>query len=462
MTDTLLTTRNFSGRWAAITLCALALAAAGCNRGGADAKKGAGNKKGDAVPVTLTAVARRDVPLDLEVIGNVEAYSVISVRSQVSGLLQKVHFREGDFVAKGQVLFSIDPSPFNAAVREAEANLARAEAQLGQAQATLKRDIAQSKYAGQQADRYKSLAKEGIVSKEQVDQFTTTVDTNNEIVRVDEAAIRSADASLVAARAQVDTAKIQLGYTTIRSPIDGRTGAISVKEGNLVSSNTVELTSINQVQPIYVTFAVPESNLAEIKRFAAEGHLPVNVLPGEGEDDVTPEVGALTFVDNAVDASTGTIKLKGTFPNAGRHLWPGAFVRVRLRLSTQKDALVVPAQAIQEGQNGQFVYVATDQGTADARPVKVGSRTGQEMVIQEGVEAGDKVVVEGQLRLAPGMKIRPREGRPGGPGKGRRKGGDAQVSELSQGGPAASDPPQQDGSPAPGARKGRKGQHKQP
>lgn len=460
MTETQLTSRNTPGRWAAITLAVLAIASAGCGRETADRKKGA-SKKGDAVPVTLTAVTKRDVPLDLEVIGNVEAYSVVSIRAQVNGMLQKVHFREGDFVAKGQVLFSIDPSPFNATLREAEANLARAEAQVGQSQATLKRDIAQSRYAGQQADRYKSLQKEGIVSKEQVDQFTTTVDTNSEIVRVDEAAIRSAEASLVAARAQVDNAKIQLGYTTIRSPIDGRTGNIAVKEGNIVTSNSMELISINQVQPIYVTFAVPESNLPEIKKFAAEGRLPVTVLPSEGEE-VTPEIGTLTFVDNNVDASTGTIKLKGTFPNAGRHLWPGAFVRVRLRLSTQKDALIVPAQAIQEGQDGQFVYVATDKMTAEQRPIKVGARVGQDMVIREGVEPGERVVVEGQLRLAPGMKIRAREGRPGGPGKGKKKGGDAPQSEISQGGAAPADPPQPEGSPTPGARKGRKGERKKP
>ncbi|MBN9660252.1 MAG: efflux RND transporter periplasmic adaptor subunit [Acidobacteria bacterium] len=456
-----MTTRTISGRWAAITLAVLALAGTGCNRGGAASKKDA-SKKGDAVPVSVTAVAKRDVPLDLEVIGNVEAYSVISVRSQVSGLLQKVHFKEGDFVSKGQVLFSIDPSPFNAALREAEANLTRAEAQIGQAQATLKRDIAQAKYAGQQADRYKSLQKEGIVSKEQVDQFTTAADTNSEIIRVDEAAIRSAEASVVAARAQVDNARIQVGYTTIRSPIDGRTGNITVKEGNIVSSNTIELTSINQVQPIYVTFAAPESNLAEIKRFAAEGRLPVTVLPSEGEE-VTPEIGTLTFVDNNVDSTTGTIKLKGTFPNAERHLWPGSFVRVRLRLSTRKDALIVPAQAVQEGQDGQFLYVATDKMTVEQRPVKVGSRSGQDMVIDQGVEAGEKVVVEGQLRLAPGMKIRIREGRPGGPGKGGKKGGGGAAvtaAETPQGAPAADAPPAQDGSTTPGARKGRKGEHK--
>ncbi|WP_321474657.1 efflux RND transporter periplasmic adaptor subunit [uncultured Paludibaculum sp.] len=456
-----MTSRNISGRWAAITLAVLTVAVAGCNRGGAASKKDGSNKKGDAVPVTLTAVAKRDVPLDLEVIGNVEAYSVISVRSQVSGPLQRVHFREGDFVSKGQVLFSIDPSPFNSALREAEANVARAEAMLGQAQATLKRDIAQSKYAGQQADRYKSLQREGIVSKEQVDQFTTAADTNNEIIRVDEASIRSAEASLVASRAQVENARIQLGYTTIRSPIDGRTGNIAVKEGNIVSSNTIELTSINQIQPIYVTFSVPESNLAEVKRFAAEGRLPVSVMPSQGEE-TTPEVGTLTFVDNNVDATTGTIKLKGTFPNSGRHLWPGAFVRVSLRLSTQKDALIVPAQAIQEGQEGQFVYVATDKMTVEQRPVKVGSRSGQDMVIDHGVQAGEKVVVEGQLRLAPGMKVRAREPRPGGPGKGGKKRATPQADEeISQSStPAAL--PSSDGSTTPGARKGRKGERKQP
>ena len=393
------------------------LLTAGCTKRDVASAKDSGKKGGDGIPVTLAAAVPKDVPLEVQVIGNVEAYSNVVMKSQVTGLLTKVHFKEGDYVKKDDLLFSIDPSPFEAQLAEAEANLARSEAQQAQAEAQLKRDQAQARFAKTQATRYDALMKRGIISKDQTEQISANADTALEGVRVDEAAIRSARASVTAIRAQVQNVKIQLGYTQIRSPLDGRTGNLNVKEGNLVTANTTELITINQVQPIYATFAVPEANLPEIKRYMGEGKLPVTVAPQEGGEQL--DAGVLTFVDNMVDVSTGTIKLKGTFTNADRRMWPGEFVRVTLRLATQRDAIIVPGQAVQEGQDGPFVYVARQDMTVEARKVQLGSRLGQDVMVQNGLEAGEKVVTEGQLRLSPGMKVRSRETGPqkGGPRK---------------------------------------------
>ena len=396
--------------WLACVACLGALLVGGCSSKPVDTK--GASKRGDGVPVSMTSVAQKDVPLEIDVIGNVEAYSTVSLRAQITGPLQKVHFKEGDFVKKGQLLFTIDPKPFEATLREAEANLARTEAQLKQAEATLTRDRAQARYAQSQAARYRSLFKEGVTSQDQAEQIQANADTVNELTRVDEAAIASARASVVATRAQVETAKINLGYTNIYAPVDGRTGSLALKEGNQIAANTMEIVTINQVQPLYVTFAVPESNLSQVKKYLDVGKLPVTATHQEGGES---ETGLLTFVDNAVDTSTGTIKLKGTFQNAGRHLWPGEFVRVKLRLTVQQNALVVPSQAIQEGQEGQFVYVVKEDQTVEQRPVQVGPRLAQETMVASGLQAGERVVTDGMLRLAPGMKVIKREPRKGGP-----------------------------------------------
>ncbi|MCL5746577.1 MAG: efflux RND transporter periplasmic adaptor subunit [Acidobacteria bacterium] len=354
--------------------------------------------------MTVAAAAKREVPVAVEAIGNVEAYSTVSIKAQVNGPLQRVHFREGDFVRTGDLLFTIDPSPFQAALSEAEANLARSEAQLAQSQATLKRDSAQAKYLQAQASRSTALFKQGIFSRDQTEQVQASADAQDAGVRADEAGIKGAEAAVVAGRAAVATAKIQLGYTVIRSPIAGRTGNLAVKEGNLVAANNTELTTINQVQPVYVTFSIPETHLAVLKQHMAQGQLPVSASPQDG----TPgeETGRLTFVDNTVDPATGTIRLKGTFPNPNRKLWPGGYVRVTLRLATRHNAVVVPAQALQIGQNGAFLYVVKPDSTVEARPVTTGARVDQDIVIESGLQPGEKVVTEGQLRLAPGMRVR--------------------------------------------------------
>jgi multidrug efflux system membrane fusion protein len=373
------------------------------------------------VPVTVAKATQRDVPVEIQVIGNVEAYSTINVKAQVSGQLTEAYFHEGDFVHKGAKLFQIDPRPLEAAYNQALANVSRDEASLGQTQANLARDAAQLRYQEDQAKRYSDLYNGGVISKDQSEQLRAAADAMAQAVNADKAAIESAKAAIAASRATAENAKVQLSYTNIPSPIDGRTGNLTVKTGNVVTANNMDLMTINQIEPIYVTFAVPEAQLPSIKKYMAAGKLVVRARPQDG--DVTDEdSGYLTFIDNTVDVTTGTIKLKGTFPNSAHKLWPGQFVRVTLMLTTQPNAIVVPNQAIQTGQNGSFVYVVKDDKTVEARPVVPGSRVGQDMVVNEGIETGETVVIEGQLRLAPGSKVVVRDGRGGGAGGGGGRG----------------------------------------
>jgi multidrug efflux system membrane fusion protein len=407
----------------AITLCgcgnsgttnAKSDAPGGGGGGGKGGKRGAG---GD-VPVTVAKATQRDVPVEIQVIGNVEAYSTITIKAQVSGQLTKVYFHEGDFVHKGEKLFSIDPRPLEAAYSQALANIARDQAALGQAEANLSRDQAQAKYQDTQAKRYADLYAGGVISKDQSEQLRAGADAMAQTVNADKAAIESARAAIGASKATAENAKVQLSYTDIPSPIDGRTGNLTVKEGNVLGANNMDLMTINQIEPIYVTFSVPEAQLPSIKKYMAMGKLVVRARPQDG-DVKDEDLGVLTFVDNTVDVSTGTIKLKGTFPNAAHKLWPGQFVRVTLKLTTQPNAVVVPNQAINTGQNGSFVYVVKQDRTAEQRPVVTGARVDQDMVVNEGLEPGETVVVEGQLRLAPGMRVVVRDASGGG-GRGKR------------------------------------------
>jgi len=355
------------------------------------------------VPVTVAQALRRDVPVEIQAVGNVEAISTIGVKTQVGGELTRVHFQEGDTVRRGDLLFSIDQRPFAAQLSQAEANLARDKAQLSQAQANLARDLAQEKYAEAQAARYARLAGEGVISREQNEQTRTDADAKAASVRADHAAIESAQAAIAADAAMVENASIQLGYTTIRSPIDGRTGNLNVKAGNVVKANDVDLVTIHQITPIYVTFAVPESELAAVKSRMAQGRLAVAATPQD--DPGFHDSGVLTFIDNAVDRTTGTIKLKATFQNTGRKLWPGQFCRVVLRLATQTGAVVVPSEAVQTGQNGEYVFVVRSDRTVESRPVRPGIRAGAATVIDQGLAPGETVVTEGHLRLAPGVRV---------------------------------------------------------
>ena len=400
------------GAWTAIGVLALSLVFKGCG-GKAEGPAPGAQKKGGAVPATVAKVTERNVPVEVSVIGNVEAYSTVTVKAQVSGELMKAHFQEGDYVNKGDLLFEIDPRPLQAAVRQSEANLAKELSVQAQAEANLVRDEAQEKYVQQQADRFYRLFQQGIISKDQAEQYRTNASVVSAAVNADKAAVESARASVGAGRAALENVKLSLAYTAIRSSMEGRTGNLSVKAGNIVTANLSDLTTINQVQPIYVTFSVPESNLSALKKYMALGKLTVFAVPQQ-EEGVGEETGVLTFVDNTVDASTGTIKLKGTFVNAERRLWPGEFVRVRLRLTTEMNALVVPNQAVQAGQEGSYVYVVKEDRKVEQRAVETGARMDQDLVIQKGLVAGETVVTEGHLRLAPGMQIALRSDRKGG------------------------------------------------
>jgi multidrug efflux system membrane fusion protein len=385
-----------------------------------------------AIPVTVGSVTQKSIPLQVRAIGSVEAYEVVSVKSQVGGELAKVHFREGQDVKKGDLLFTIDPRPFEATLRQAEANLnqnlaqvKQAEANLNQnlaqvkqAEANLARDIAQEKNAQEEAQRYKDLVAKEYVSKEQFDQLLTAAEAAKATVAADRAAVENAGAAVQAAlaalenarsgvqasRAALENARIQLGYCTIRSPLDGRTGSILVQQGNLVkASDTQALVSINQIQPIYVTFSVPEQDLPEIKKYMAGGKLKVEAFFAKEEKG--PEHGWLTFVDNAVDPTTGTIRLKGTFENRGKLLWPGQFVNVALTLTVEPAAVVVSTPALQTGQQGTFVFVVKPDQTVDSRPVVTGRTVGEETIIEQGLKPGEVVVTDGQLRLSPGARV---------------------------------------------------------
>lgn len=391
----------------------------GCTREGASppnsAQKGgrrgggAGGRGGAAALVTTATVTQRAVPVEIRVVGNVEAYSTIRVRPQITGQLIKVHFQEGQDVKAGDLLFSIDPRPYDEAIRQAEANHARNTALWRQAEANLKRDLAQERFAREQAARYSKLFSEGVMSKQQADQYASELDVRSEAVQADRAAIESAQASIRADNAMLENARLQRAYCDIRSPLDGRAGDLLVEEGNLVRVNDAELVTLKQVRPIFVSFTIPENRLAEVKKYMAAGSLLVQTVP-QG-DAGSPETGKLTFVDNAVDATTGTIRLKGTFPNAGGRLWPGQFVNVMLRLTTVPGALVVPMRAVQMGQDGEYAYVVKQDMTAEVRPVTTGVRVGEEVVVQQGLALGETVVSEGQLRLAPGVRVRTRGGR---------------------------------------------------
>jgi membrane fusion protein, multidrug efflux system len=397
------------------------IAGAGCS--GSAATPGGGGRggrgRGDfgSVPVVVAKVTERDVPVDIAAIGNVEAYTTISVRSQVTGQLESAHFSEGAFVKKGQLLFTIDKRPFEAALQQAKANLTRDQALLNQAEAQLTRDGANAEYSQLTAERQSQLAGRGIVSKDVYEQARAAAEATAASVKADRAAVESARAQLESQKAAVDNAEVQLGYTTIESPIDGRSGNLTVKTGNLVSANTTELMTIAQVEPIYVTFSVPALQLATIRARMGKDKIPVTVTPQDGS--AAPVEGELAFIDNAVDASTDTIKLKARFKNDDHRLWPGQFARVSIRVTTLAHAIVVPSQAVQTGQDGQFVFVLKPDSTVDQQPVVVSQRVGDDVVVEKGLQSGQTVVTEGQLRLEAGSRVQVGDGR-GGAGAGGR------------------------------------------
>jgi membrane fusion protein, multidrug efflux system len=374
-------------------------AAGGGGRGGRGGRGGGGA----AQPVVTARVTERDVPVEIVAVGNVEAYTTISVKTQVTGQLQQAFFREGDVVKRGDRLFTIDPRPLESSLKQAEATLVRDQALLNQAEAQVARDRANAEYQQLTANRQAQLAARGLISKDASEQSRAAAETTSGTIKADEAAVESARAQLAMQQSVVDNAKVQLSYTDIRATIDGRTGSNTVKPGNLVSGNSTELVTITQLQPVYVTFAVPAVHLATVKQHG--GKDPLLVMAASPEAGGQPIEGRLTFVDNAVDQASDTIKLKATFPNTDLRLWPGQFTRVTLRLATLANATVVPSQAVQTGQEGQFVFVVKQDSTVDVRPVTVAQRIGETVVIGKGLTPGERIVTEGQLRLEQGTRI---------------------------------------------------------
>jgi multidrug efflux system membrane fusion protein len=329
------------------------------------------------VPVLAATVEQKDIPVQVHAIGAVEAYSTVSVKTQITGELTGVFFKEGEDVKKGQLIFTLDKRPLEADVRRAEGALARDEAQAANALTDQR--------------RFEALVKAGVVSTQEYDRVASNSEALAAAVRADKGAL--------------ENAKVQLVYASIYSPINGRTGNLLVHQGNMIKANDVPaLVNINQVEPIYVTFMVPQLHLADVKQYSRNGSLPVEVvIPSDSRGPIT---GKLSFIDNMVDPGTGTIKLKGMFANSDRRLWPGQFVDAYLTLKTQSNALVIPSQAIQNGQQGTFVYVIKDDNTVEARTITT-SETQQpgQVIVQKGLAAGERIVTDGQLRLVPGAKV---------------------------------------------------------
>jgi multidrug efflux system membrane fusion protein len=335
-----------------------------------------GGKKGAAppvVPVTAAQAQRKDVPQILSAIGSVEPYTSVGVKAQVGGELQRVHFQEGQDVRKGDPLFTIDPRPYQAALRQAEANLAR--------------DKAQAQSAEANANRFAELVKKDYVTRQDYDNAVAQAESLKASVKADEAA--------------ADNARLNLAYCTIRAPMDCRTSNLLVQQGNLIKANDVPLVVLNQITPIFVAFSVPEHQLLEVQRAFASGKVPVTAQPDGGK----ATEGELVLVNNQVDSSTGMVLLKAVFPNADKVLWPGQFVNVAVTLSTIKDAVVVPPQAVQPGQKGDYVFVVDKEMAVQMRPVTVGQKDLSGAVILSGLQPGETVVTDGQLRLFPGAKV---------------------------------------------------------
>jgi multidrug efflux system membrane fusion protein len=359
----------------AVILAAAAMAAYVSRDSGARESRKA-PKGPPAVPVTVAVVTQETIPVRLRAIGNVEAYSTVALKARVDGQIVEVNFKEGAPVRKGEVLFRIDARPFQAALRQAEANALR--------------DAAARDQARSQERRYQDLLEKNFVSKEAYAQIRTNAETAAAVARASQAAL--------------ENARLNVEYCTIRSPLDGFVGKVLLQAGNLVKANDVNpLVVINQVRPIYVNFAVPEQILGEVRKRMATGSLEVEVLPVDATQ--TRPAGRLIFVDNAVDPSTGTIRLRAQFDNADAALWPGQFVNVSVRLFDETDALVVPAEAVQTGPGGQYVYVIAKDSTAELRRIRVKRTEGERAVVDEGLVPGERVVTRGQLRLGPKVRV---------------------------------------------------------
>jgi multidrug efflux system membrane fusion protein len=333
------------------------------------------------VPVLAATVVEKTVPVELKAIGNVEAYSTVNIKSRVGGQLVKVNFQEGQDVTQGQLLFVIDPRPYEAALGQAEANLAKDKALANKAQAD--------------ARRYATLIQKQFVSQQEYDQAKATAESLGATVQADQVAVKNA--------------KLMLSYCYIHAPISGRTGNLLAHMGNMIKADAdTAMLVINQIQPIYVSFAIPQQDLPEIRKYMATEKVPVQAFIGG--DEKNPETGVLTFVNNTVDTATGTFQCKATFANVNKRLWPGLFVNVVVQLSTQPNAILVPSQAVQTRQEGQFVFLIKSDHTVEVRPVEVGHSIDNDVIVLKGLKPGEQVVTDGQLRLVPGAKVQIKSG----------------------------------------------------
>lgn len=359
------------------------------------------------VPVRTVAAKTGDVPLEVSAVGNVEAMSTVDVKSRVAGQVLSVHFQEGQEVKAGQLLFEIDPEPLQRQVAQIQADLAKDTALEEQARANVDRDDAQLKQTKAQTDRGVELQKEGIFSREQTEQLVATSDSAAASLAADKAAVASSMASEKSDRARLAQTQLQLSYTKITAPITGRAGSISVKPGNLIKDNDAALVTLLEITPIDVTFGVPQELLPDIQKYNSAHPLQIEASSG----GVT-STGQLVFIDNSVDTTTGTIKLKARFDNAARTLWPGQFVDVKARLNLERDRIILPSRTVQTGPQGKFVWVVSPDGSSVAiRPVNVErifkpQDGGEISIISSGVKPGDVVISEGQMRLMPGAKIK--------------------------------------------------------
>ena len=389
----------------AVALAGVALLAGACRQQKAEGSSKAAAGMAPVVPVSTASVVQETVPIEIHAVGRVEPSAVIQVRSLISGQIMRVAFAEGGDVKKDELLFEIDPRPYQEALRQAQATLARDTAQLRQSEANLERDKAQLKSAEADDARNRELNQEGLASKAQREQSSAAAEAQRASILADQAAIESARAALDNDRAAIDKAKLDLTYCEIYAPVSGRTGNLLIHQGNLVAANGNPLVVINQLTPIWVSFNAPEQYLTQIRRSAGQGKLPVRAT---ARDDAGHSVdGYLGVIDNTVDTNTGTIHLKATFDNRSAALFPGQFADATLTLGTLSAALVVPAEAVQAGATGQMVFVVKPDQTVEPRPVTVGASIGNKVTIQKGVSAGETVVTDGQLRLFPGARIEP-------------------------------------------------------
>jgi multidrug efflux system membrane fusion protein len=365
-------------------------------------------------PVQVSAAVSQDVPTYLDAIGKTVAREVVSVQPQVAGRIMKIHFADGANVRKGDLLFTIDTRPFEASLKQAQANLSKSMALRKQAEANLARELAQAKWGLVQVERYRVLAEQGVVAREQYEQLRANYDALRATAEAARAAVRSADEAIKVDAAAIESAKVQLSYCYIRSPIDGRAGQRIVDVGNVVNpgaqgntdpvnGNSNSLVVIERLDPIYADFTISQASLTSVQEQMRAGSLKTEVrLP---DTNVEMVAGQLTFLDNSVQDATGQVNLRATIPNSGHQFWPGRFVNIRLVLSTIRGAVLVPVSAPQMSAQGSFIYVIKPDSTAEQRPVLLGQRQGDLIVVEKGVEAGERVVINGQLGVTPGGKV---------------------------------------------------------